>query len=185
MGNLTVRHGILHKPSAILKFWPKSFRKSSGIFDIFCITNYAWFLTFLAWQCGKFKLYLPYCGKYPMLLSTMWNYQCFFHKTIHIVNHLEYFRHISSIKPKDLRGLPQVLPQYAKFLPRECSRRSRNIPSLGVLWFLKCAGVTCTRYNIEYWLNNGNQSGTSLLNIHRDFTAAMMRWGCNEAAPMR
>ena len=36
-----VRHGILHKPSASLKFWPKSFRKSSGIFDIFCIINYA------------------------------------------------------------------------------------------------------------------------------------------------
>ena len=127
------RHGILHKPSASLKFWPKSFHKSSGIFDIFCITNYAWFLTLLAWQCGKFKLYLPYCGKYPKLLSTLWNYQCFFHKIIHIVNHLEYFFHISSIEPKDLRGLPQILPQSAKFLPRACSRRSRNIPSLLVM----------------------------------------------------
>ena len=75
-------------------------------------------------------MYLPYCGKYPKLLSTLWNYQCFFHKIIHIVNHLEYFFHISSIEPKDLRGLPQILPQSAKFLPRACSRRSRNIPSL-------------------------------------------------------
>ena len=31
--------------------------------------------------------------------------------------HLEYFFHISSIKPKDLRGLPQILPKSAKFLP--------------------------------------------------------------------
>ena len=128
------RHGILHKPSASLKFWPKSFRKSSGIFNIFWIPNYAWFLTFLAWQCGKFKLYLPYCGKYPKLLSTLWNYQCFFHKIIHIVNHLEYFFHISSIEPEDLRGLPQILPQSAKFLPRACSRRSRNIPSLSKVY---------------------------------------------------
>ena len=35
------RHGILHKPSASVKFWPKSFHKSSVIFEIFCITNYA------------------------------------------------------------------------------------------------------------------------------------------------
>ena len=126
----STRHGILHKPSKSVKFWPKSFRKSNGIFNIFCITNYAWFLTFLAWQCGKFKLYLPYCGKYPKLLSTLWNYQCFFHKIIHIVNHLEYFFHISSIEPKYLRGLPQILPQSAKFLPRACSWRLCNIPSL-------------------------------------------------------
>ena len=38
------RHGILHKPSASLKFWSKSFHKSSWIFNIFCITNYAWLL---------------------------------------------------------------------------------------------------------------------------------------------
>ena len=60
-----IRHGIFHKPSASVKFWQKCFHKSSGIFDILCITNYAWFWTFLAWQCGKFKLYLPYCGKHP------------------------------------------------------------------------------------------------------------------------
>ena len=35
------RHGILHKPSASVKFWPKSFHKSSVIFDIFRITHYA------------------------------------------------------------------------------------------------------------------------------------------------
>ena len=29
------RHGILHKPSASIKFWPKSFHKNSVIFDIF------------------------------------------------------------------------------------------------------------------------------------------------------
>ena len=130
---LCSRHGILHKPSSSLKFWPKSFRKSSGIFDIFCITNYAWFLTFLVWQCAKFKLYLPYCGKYPKLLSTLWNYQCVFHKIIHNVNHLENLFHISSIEPTDLLGLPQILPQSAKFLPRACSRRSSNIPSLNVV----------------------------------------------------
>ena len=87
--------------------------------------------SFLAWGCWKFKFYLPYCGKYPKLLSTLWNNQCVFHKIIHILNHLEYFCHISSIKPTDLRGLPQILPQSAKFLPRACLRRSRNIPSLG------------------------------------------------------
>ena len=30
-----IRHGILHKPSASVKFWPKSFHKNSGIFNIF------------------------------------------------------------------------------------------------------------------------------------------------------
>ena len=30
----TSRHGILHKPSVSIKFWPKSFHKSSVIFDI-------------------------------------------------------------------------------------------------------------------------------------------------------
>jgi len=54
----------------------------------------------------------------------------FFHKIVHIVNHLEYFCRISVIKPTDLGELPQFLPQSAKFLPRACSRRSRNIPSL-------------------------------------------------------
>ena len=49
---------------------------------------------------------------------------------IHIVNHLEHFFHISSIEPTDLRELPQILPQSAKFLPRAGSRRSHNIPSL-------------------------------------------------------
>ena len=43
--------------------------------------------------------------------------------TVHIVNHLKYFFHISSIEPTDMQGLPQILPQSAKFLPR-------NIPSL-------------------------------------------------------
>ena len=44
------RHGILHKLSASVKFWPKSFHKNSVIFVIFRITNYAWFWTVLAWQ---------------------------------------------------------------------------------------------------------------------------------------
>ena len=68
------------------------------------------------------------------------NYQCFFTKLllflivkIHIVNHLEYFFHISLIEPTDMQGHPQILPQSAKFLPRACSRRSCNIPSL-VRW---------------------------------------------------
>ena len=43
-------HGILHKPSASVKFWPKSFHKNSLIINLFCITNCAWFLTFLAKQ---------------------------------------------------------------------------------------------------------------------------------------
>ena len=33
--SFTLRHGILHKPSASVKFWPKSFHKSNVIFDIF------------------------------------------------------------------------------------------------------------------------------------------------------
>ena len=56
------RHGILHKPSASVRFWPKSFRKSNVTFNIFCITNYAWFLTF--WQkvlsiLWKLSAFLP------------------------------------------------------------------------------------------------------------------------------
>ena len=51
-----VSHEILHKPSASVKFWPKSFHKSSVIFDIFCITNYAWFWTVLAWQTVIFVI---------------------------------------------------------------------------------------------------------------------------------
>ena len=47
-----------------------------------------------------------------------------------IVNSLDHLFHISSIEPTDQRRLPQILPQSAKFLPRACSRRSRNIPSL-------------------------------------------------------
>ena len=38
---LSSRHGILHKPSASAKFWPKSYHKSNMIFDIFHIANYA------------------------------------------------------------------------------------------------------------------------------------------------
>ena len=52
-----------------------------------------------------------------------------------VPNHLEYFWHISSIKPTYLQGLPQILPQFAKFLLRACSWRSHNIPSLGCNWF--------------------------------------------------
>ena len=89
-------------------------------------------------QCGKFKSYFPQCGKYHKVVSTLWKLSAFFPQnyfnfltvTIHIIDHLEHFFHISSIEPKDLRGLPQILPQSAKFLPRACSRRSRNIPSL-------------------------------------------------------
>ena len=78
------------------------------------------------------------CIKYQKVLSTLWklsgflpqNYSNFLTVTIHIVNHLEHFFHISSIEGTDLRGLPQIFPQSAKFLPRACSRRSRKIPSL-------------------------------------------------------
>ena len=35
---------------------------------------------------------------------------------IHIVNPLEHFFHISSIEPADLLGLPEIIPQAAKFL---------------------------------------------------------------------
>ena len=57
------RLGILHKPSASIKFWPKYFHKSSVIFDIFRITNFAGFSTFLVWQTAntrstEHKIYL-------------------------------------------------------------------------------------------------------------------------------
>ena len=81
-------------------------------------------------ECGKLTLYLHIVENIPSWFPHCGNYQCFFHKIIHIVNYLEYVFHISSIEPKDLRGLPQILPKSAKFLPRACSRRSRNIPSL-------------------------------------------------------
>ena len=35
------------------------------------------------------------------------------------------------------RGLPQILPQFAKFLPRACSLHSRNIPSLRITKYMK------------------------------------------------
>ena len=71
-------------------------------------------------------------------LTTLWklsvflpqNYLNFLTETIHIVNYLEHFFHISSIVPTDLFGLPQILPQSAKFLPLACLRCSRNTPSL-------------------------------------------------------
>ena len=78
----------------------------------------------------KIQIVLTLLGKISQVAFLLWNYQCFFHKIIHIVNHLEYFFRISSIEPKDSQGLPQILPQSAQFLPRACSRRSRNIPSL-------------------------------------------------------
>ena len=124
------RHGILHKPSASWKFWPKSFRKSSGILDIFCITNYAWFLTFLT--MWKIQIVLTLLWKISQVAFQIVKLSMFLHQNYHIINHLEYFFHISSIEPKDLQGLPQILPQSAKFLPRACSRRSRNIPSLPI-----------------------------------------------------
>ena len=81
--------------------------------------------------------------KIQIVLNTLWtisqgafhiletqNYLNFLTVKIHIVNHVEHFFHISSTEPTDVRGLPQILPQSAKFLPRACSRRSRNIPSL-------------------------------------------------------
>ena len=55
---------------------------------------------------------LPHCGKYHKVLFTLWklsaflpqNYLNFLTLTIHIVNHLEHFIHVSSIEPTDLRG---------------------------------------------------------------------------------
>ena len=73
----TFRHGILHKASTSVNFWPKSFHKNSVIFYIFRITNYAWFSTVLAWHCNfhnkensnctyhiveNFKSGFPHCG---------------------------------------------------------------------------------------------------------------------------
>ena len=85
-----IRHGILHKPSASVKFWPKCFRKSSVIFGVLCITNYAWFSTFLAWQTlqfltlwTEFKIQLQTIFKllqlYMYLYSpcTLWNIKYF------------------------------------------------------------------------------------------------------------
>ena len=48
------RHGRLHKPSTSVKFWPKSFHKSSVIFDIFHKTKSCLILTFLVQQTGWF-----------------------------------------------------------------------------------------------------------------------------------
>ena len=53
-----------------------------------------------------------------------------------IVNSLDHLFHISSIEPTDQWRLPQILPQYAKFFPRACSRCSRNITSLPIFSFL-------------------------------------------------
>ena len=50
---------------------------------------------------------------------------------------LEHIFHISSIEPKDFWGLPQILPEYAKFLHRACLQHSLNIPSLHVTRQLK------------------------------------------------
>ena len=68
--SLSFRHGILHKPSASVKFWPKCFRKSSVIFGVLCITNYAWFSTFLKWQ--TVILGLARSTKYKIQLQTIW-----------------------------------------------------------------------------------------------------------------
>ena len=40
-----------------VKFWLKTFHKSSAILNIFCITNYAVFLTFSAWKTVRFLSY--------------------------------------------------------------------------------------------------------------------------------
>ena len=98
------RHRELYKPSASIKFWPKSFHKSSMIFDIFHITNYAWFFTFFAWQnvwllpsqgiidqlnkrfsckpCLKLlqlyiHLFISQCEKYHKAISTLWKLSVF------------------------------------------------------------------------------------------------------------
>ena len=73
--------------------------------------------------------YVPHLGKYHEMLSTLKKLLTFlpinylnFLTLEHIVNH---FFHISSIEPIDLWGLPQILQQSTKFLPRACLRSSR------------------------------------------------------------
>ena len=77
----------------------------------------------------KFNLYLPHCGKYHKVFSSLWKlsvflskkYFIFFTLTIHIINHLEQFFNIYSIEQTDLRGLPQILPNF--FREHTCSVR--------------------------------------------------------------
>ena len=80
----------------------------------------------------EFKLYLPYCGKYPELLSTLLNYQCVFHKIIHIVNHLEYFFHTSSIEPKDYGGFHKSF----RNLPNFFRKHAHGARAIFHLWIL-------------------------------------------------
>ena len=86
-------------------------------------------------QCGKFKLYFPHCWKYHKVLPTFWKlsgflphyHLNFFTVTIHIVNFLEHFFHMSSIEPTDLWALPWP----GKFLPHTCAHA---ISHLSFIW---------------------------------------------------
>ena len=73
------------------------------------------------------KRCFPHCGHYQRFSTKLSE---FLTVAIRIVNNLDHLFHISSIQPTDLRVLPQILPQSAKFLLRACSQHSRNIPSL-------------------------------------------------------
>ena len=123
-------HSILWK---LLGFLPQNY------FNYLTVGVLLAFFTFST-LCIKFvfQLTLHIVGQYFQLfwkvyivISRIENWNCTYHIVeILIVNSLKYLFCISSIKPTDFRRLQQILPQYAKFLPQACSRRSHNTPSL-------------------------------------------------------